>query len=333
MNISTRRAADNLSHIEQIMRRVKQSEWSPFKLHEIITLERCLQECSSSDPQFNVILRKLDNEVYFVEPSRRVQHLARTKQDEQDDIQYKRASLELRERIELMNDDIWFYQLKLDQMVDDENKMHAKISQLEKSFSSLNRDCKLLTDEFSLLLQRVYNSFESSLFIIQQQIPIYLSSISKSKLVQQTGALPLLYKKCLLRLIKKKQDPTNVSYNFKLLARPHYTDYLAALIHLYRDLALLDKVYSGEISTELEHIRALEQHINNLETPIKASIRKTIYRYPSSSTFSSSSVDSVVDLSLVVSHTAGKQSEVTDDPELINLFSSISKYCKVLSSS
>jgi hypothetical protein len=277
----TKRAADNLGHIDQIMRRVQSCDWNPFKLNEIVTLERCLQECSVSDPQFNVILRKLDNESVFVEPSKRLKHLNRSKQEEQDDIEHKRMSLELREKVDKMNDDIWFYKWKLDDLIENENEMRSKILQLEKSFISLDRVCTLLTDELSLLLQRVYDSFECSLAIIKDQIPEYMRAIGKSKLIQQTSAIHLLYRRCLLKLIKQQRkacdDSTTIVYNFKKLANSHYNDYLCALVNLYRDLAMIDKLYSGEIPAELDHIRTLEQHTRYLEAPIGRPIRKITY--------------------------------------------------------
>ena len=354
MNTTLRTTADNLGYIDQIMRRVQDCEWSSFKMNEIVTLGRCLQDCSSLEPQFNVILRKMANESVFVEPSRRLKHLNRSKQEEQADIEHKRSSVELRVKIDKMTDEICFYQSKLNELINEERQMRAEIGQLEKSSAASELACKFLTDELDLLLQRVYGSFECSLSILKEQLPEYMRTVSRSKLVQQPGALPLLYRRGLIELMKQQgkhnkttpsfagggcDDLTTIVHNFMRLANTHLSDYLRALMELYRDLAMINKLYLNEIPAELGEIQVLNQHISYLETPSDGPIRKVIYLYDDTMESSRGDKDglelggsfSLVSTGKIISKldvVAGKESDVTDDPELAEMLVTISKLCK-----
>lgn len=285
-----KKTTDNFNCIDQIIRRVSDCNWNPFKLNEILTLQRCLQEVSVQDPQFNLILRKLANESIFVEPSRRLKHLARTKQEEQSDIEYRRRETELRGQIEKLSEEIEIYTSHLDELETIEKDLSSQIIQLDKSIVSIDRICKLLTDEFGLLLLRVYDSFDSSLAIIQEQIPEYVRAISKSKLIQQTEALPVLYRKSILKLLRLQQRRDNQNLvitsdkslplvlHFKRLAKNHVSDYLKAALNLYRDLLIVDSLYSCEIAAELDHVRAFGQHVEYLKQPIaQRAPKRTIY--------------------------------------------------------
>lgn len=314
-------------NIAAVMRQVQECPWNPFKLNEIVTLEKCLQEVSIEDPRFSLILRKIANESVFVDPSRKLRYLKRTKQEELADNELKRQATELRSQIDKLDKKIDYYRTKLENLLESENTVRLQIFQIQKSIVSKDNICKLLFREFGLLLERVFNSFVTSMSIIKVGIPEFISAVNQCKLVKQTQSLPILHRRFLIKLIKNnpqishnnfqqlQQISIQFSYHFKKSALSHLNGYLKAVTNLYRDLALIDKVYTTEIPEELDHLKLLETHINYLEKPIRKAPKKVTYIHH--------------DLGPVEQpQLTSREPDQVDDPELGQMFSLVTKLCK-----
>lgn len=308
-------------HIASIMRQVQQCPWSPFKLNEIVTLEKCLQEISATEPRFSLVLKKLASESVFVEPTRKLKHLTRTRKEELADVELKRRATELRGRIELLDREIEFYKGKVEHLLEREQENKIQIFQMEKSIVSRESVCKFLSKEFELLLERVLNSFVSSISLIQADIPDFIATICESNLVQQAELIEQLHRRYLMR-VKRFNEPreqqvmTQLSYQFRLSATSRLSEYLKRMRQLLRDLILIDKVYSIEIPAELNHFKTLQTHIDFLEKPICGAPKRITYVY--------NDLEATVDLP----NLAGGPPDSLDDPEIGQMFGSIMELCK-----
>lgn len=259
----------NFMHIVQTMNRVQECSWQPFKLNEVVTLEKCLQELSLQDPRFNLLLRKFSSECSLVEPARKLQHLKRTKQEELQDNESKRGALDAVQQLSFIDRWINFYEAKLGECLESEKEMRLEIIQVEKSIQAVDKIYKLLMHEFSLSLERVYNSFLDSMATLEL-IPKFIESIGRSRLVRQMDTLSVNYRKRILRLSINSSAciDSDARFSFMELATRHLTRHIRLSSYLLRDLALIVKLYSTELAVEQDHLKALEGHIDYLRRPV-----------------------------------------------------------------
>lgn len=315
------------SNTATLMQNVQASPWNPFKFNEIVTLERCLHEISLDDPRFSTILRKLALESVFVDPTRKQQHLNRNKTEELADIELRKRVNQLTEQIGCLDEKIDYYRTRLNNLIEQEQENRVQIFQLKKSIVSKDNICNLLSREFDLMLERVFNSFVASISIIKMDIPDFIASIKCSNLVKQTESLPSLHRRHLITLIENYERyqlqqhlSMQLGYCFKKVATTRLNDYLRSVTNLYRDLSLIDKVYSNEIPEELDHLRVLETHIDYLEKPIISKAPKRVtYVYDDNI-----EQPPIEQLQL----TGSKPDDELDDTELDQMFNLISQLCK-----
>lgn len=328
-------------NIASVMRRVQDCPWNPFKMNEIVTLEKCLQEVALNDPRFTVILRKLAYECVFVEPTRKRKYLTRSKQDQLADEDLKVQTEKLRGQIDELDKEISFYKIKYENLLKQEEELGIQMFQLNKSIASKDITCKLQYRDFGLLIERVFNSFVTSLAIIKTEIPGFISAINQCNLVQQIHSMPHLYRKFLFRLTdsyeRHQQFPDQLqieSYHCKKVACKHLRNYLQALTTLYLVLALIDNAYINDIPEEVDHLKVFHTHLAYLGKQIRTAPKKISYIYhddgetilgnnSTSCSFNLTSMTQFANQS-----TLNTSETLPDDPELIQLFGSITKLCK-----
>lgn len=189
-------------NIPLVMSQVQACSWCTFRLGEIVTIEKCLQEVLAQDPRLSLILRKIGNESVFVEPERKIRHLNRTKQEEQADNELKRRSIQVKARIEQVDAELQLYQTKIKDVLKHRQEQQESISNIEESINSTEKSCKLLSRELELLLERTFYSFNNSFSIITNDLLDYMQSTAESNLIKQLGSLPALYRQSLIRLIR-----------------------------------------------------------------------------------------------------------------------------------
>ena len=337
---------DNFMHIVSAMAKVQECPWNPFKLNEIVTLEKCLQELSLQDPRIKLIIRNLASECSIVEPSRKLHHLSRSKQEEHEDGELKRCAMNMSEQIATINYEIDFYRTKFDELIRSEAEMRHDILQTKKSIIAVDNIYKLLFNDFGLLLERVYNSFVDSLTLIKTKIPEHFAKIGSSKFLKQIEKLPDKYRRFLLRLVKangiinceqhtdddliqqqqNQQQQQQQQVAFKRIAANHLNEHMKVLVNLYRDLALIDQLYLIEVPVELDRLKVIEARVNYLERPVKESPKRVTYihqdLYEIQSERLSSAAAHIEDLQHV------EQTDPMEDPELNQMLALIPKLCK-----
>lgn len=254
------------------MAKVQQCSWQPFKLNEIVSLERCLQELSLQDPRFSLLLRKLAD-CRFVEPTKKQQYLKRTKEEEQQDAEFKRcAELKIQQTASVGNS-LDLYDSLLTKYRSSEAEMRSELVQIEKSLVAAAKVYRTLLEEFKLSLERVYNSFQDSATTLEA-VPRFLKSVETSKLARQMDTLPASYRKRLLRLTHLSMTTTTTTASirdedtrttFIKFATTRLLKHIGATTNLVRDLELIVKLYSTDLGVELEIWKALEDHIGYLK--------------------------------------------------------------------
>lgn len=256
------------------MNRVPECPWESFKLNEIVTLEKCLHELSQQDPRFKLILRKLSEESVLVEPTKKIQHLRRTRDEQQKDHEFKRRALEMKEQISSLDQAIEFHNIKLDECLASEPGLRLEIIQVRKSIQAVDDIYKLLLHEISLPLDQVHHSFVDSATTLELARK-YVDSLGKSKLVSQLDTLPARHRKQILRLATKPFAATitaetsdEIRYTFLETATWRLTEQIRCSNHLLRDLSLIVKLLSTELVVEQDHLKALEGHVNYLRRPV-----------------------------------------------------------------
>lgn len=268
-------------NVASIMQQVQSCPWNPFKLSEIVILEKCLQEVTSNDSNLGLILKKLTNESVFVEPERKLKYLARKDDEKRADIDLMKQARLIREEIKHINEEIEYYESKLNVLKEHEHSTKLQINQLKKAITSIESNCEVSHYQFELTLERVAKSFERSLYTIKVKIPDFIQSLSESQLLKQLDSLPSLYRTYLIDLIKTsehyQQQPqlaTQLSFCMKKNTKNRLNSYMKAIACLYRDLDQIDKIYTTEIPEEINFLETWKTHINYLEEQVQVPPKK-----------------------------------------------------------
>lgn len=257
-----------------IMRHVQGCPWNPFKLNEIVTLERCLQEATCDDPRLSTIFRKLATECVFVEPSRKMKHLSRDDNSKNNDTNLAKETRIIRKEIEKLEEEIDFYRKKLDELSEGEEETNSQLPLLSDSILTLEKQSDSSLEKLGFMLDRVMISFDKSSTIIENKIPNYIDCVPQFSFIKMFGNSYEVYRRVLAKLVKdgthyqqNQQLSTQLSYYTKEVISKELENYLEVITILFRDLVLIDKVYSSEIPEEIEYLKGLNTHIEYLEKP------------------------------------------------------------------
>lgn len=245
-------------------------------MNEIVTLERCLQTASLDDPRVGLILGKLANESVFVEPRRKVEHLERSADRKREDKELERKARSLTSAVADINKETEHYLDKLRDLSREREEADSQIEKFEKSILLWEENNNITDGQFGCLLDLVLCSFERSMEAIKFTIPNFVAAIADSELVKQFDSLQARYRSCLIALAKQcrgqqqQQAGLAQQLNYRLvkLMVASLDRYAASLANLYRDLVSIHKVYSDEVSEELEHFEALRAHLEFLKRPL-----------------------------------------------------------------
>lgn len=260
-----------------IMQQVQACSWNPFRMNEIVTLEKCLQQTLVEDPRLETILRKLAKNCVFVEPARKLKHLARDEQERRADLSLMRQAQARRNEINDLNKEIECVQTKIGALTKRKDDTCEQIKRLRKAILLVEKTYEVSQKEFEYMFELVLNSFSRSIHTINSIIPNFIQTLTESNLIKQPDNLPKLYGRCLLKLVKSNkfqqlqsqpQLATQFSYYTKLNMIKHLRYYLEAVCSLHKDLNLIDKLYSSEIPYEYEVLSELKKHIDFLVKPI-----------------------------------------------------------------
>lgn len=258
-----------------IMRHVQGCPWNPFKLNEIVTLERCLQEATCDDPRLSTIFRKLATECVFVEPTRKMKHLSRDDNSKINDTNLAKETRIIRKEIEKLKEEIDFYRKKLDELSEGEEETNLQLPRLSDSILTLEKQSDSSLEKFGFMLDRVMISFDKSSTIIENKIPNYIDCLPQFTFIKMFDNSYEVYRRVLAKLVKEgthyqqqnQQLSTQLSYYAKEAISRELENYLVVITKLFRDLVLIDKVYSSEIPEEIEYLKGLNTHIEYLEKP------------------------------------------------------------------
>lgn len=266
------RRCDNVMTIMQL---VQGCPWNPFKLNEIVTIEKCLHEATCEDPRVSTILRKLATDCIFIEPTRKINHLSRDDDSKSNDINMAKETKAIREKIMRLEDEKEFYRRKFDELSEGEEKTSLQISQKSDSILILEKHSESSLEKFGFMLDRVMVSFVRSSTLIEHKIPNFIDSIPQFILIKNFGSIYDSYRRVLVKLIKNgshyqqnQQLSTQLNYYLKKKISKELETYLGKITILLRDLILIDKVYSSEIPEEIEYLKGLNTHIEYLEKPL-----------------------------------------------------------------
>jgi len=185
------------------MAQVQACSWNTFRLSEIVTIEKCLQEILAQDPRMSLLLRKLSTECFFVEPERKIRHLNRTKEEELADEELKRQSSLLIGRIEQIDKELENYRKRMELLERKKEEQVNELKDLENQIESVEKLCKTLSPVLELLLERTYDSFRNSFTIITNDLLDYMQSTAGSSLIKQLYSLPTIYRQSLTKLIRR----------------------------------------------------------------------------------------------------------------------------------
>lgn len=259
-----------------VMQQVQRCPWSPFKMNEIVTLERCLQTASLDDPRMGLILGKLANESVFVEPRIKVEHLERNNDRKRADKELERKARSLMDAVADISKETEHYLSKLRDLTREQAETNSEIGELEKSILLWEENNNIFDGQFGCLLDLVLSSFERSMEAIKFSIPNFIASIPDSELVKQFDLLGARYRSCLIAMARQSrgQQPQQSGLaqqlshrQMKLMIRS-LDSYAASIANLYRDLVSIHRAYSVEVSEELEHFEALRAHLEFLKRPL-----------------------------------------------------------------
>jgi len=274
---------EKYQNVVAVMQQVQNCSWNPFKLNEIVTLERCLREVSEEDPRVGLILRKIANECVFVEPDRKLQYLSRGEDEKRTDLELKKqASVMIQEANEIDNE-IERFKAKLAHLSDKESESSLQIDRLEKTVLSMKCAHEASVGELEFLLGKVISSFERSIVIIRDVAPTFIQSLPQSQLVKQFESIPASYRRCISKLVKngeayrqQQQLASQLSFFYKKNMCNQLNKYLNSINSLNRDLQLIDKVYSSDIPEEIEYMRVIETHVDYLKQPLRNKAPKKV---------------------------------------------------------
>lgn len=258
--------------VTAIMKHVQGCPWNPFKLNEIVTLERCLQDSAELDPQLAKILRKLASECVFVEPSRKINYLQRDETCKARDLNLVKETKAIQKEINNLKGEIQFYRNKLAELSEKEDETRLQLVSLPESIITLEAQGEISVEKFGFVLEQVHASFDRSLKIIGNKIPTFLDSLPNSSLLKKFNDILYQYRRAIITSCKhsdlnlqNQQLSTQFSFEYKKKLSEQLSKYLKEIETVYGDLILIDKVYSDEILEEVEHLKSLNTHIEYLE--------------------------------------------------------------------
>lgn len=269
------------------MQKVQACTWNPFKLNEIVNLEKCLQEAVADDTRLGVLITKLANDCSFLEPTRKLRHLSRGEEDIKSDSKLKRRNVAIRQEIEQLNKEIEYYRSRHEELKLNESETKSQLCQLRKKCLKTEADCEKSMKEFELILEQVTKSFERTLPVIQNDIPNFVESIPESNLNKQLKSISTQYRRCLVDLAKNAeiqptQQPqlaTQLSYLMNKSTVKQLESYLKSIDQLHRDISLIEQAQSEEIHEEFEILKAFEEQIEYLEKPLVGETEKITVKH------------------------------------------------------
>lgn len=261
-------------NVSILMQQVQACSWCTFKLNEIVTLERCLQEATIEDPSIGLFIRKLVNESIFVEPAKKLRHLTRDDKEKRIDSDLRTDATQLCDEIERKNKDIELYRRRLNDLSQEEQETSLQIAHIKQSTLLVENAWSVSYEKFKLVFELVINSFERPLSLIAGRIPEYLLSLPQCKLVKQLDQVPIQYRKLLIKLVRdgeryqqNEQLALKFRYSYLKCSTIELKNYLKAITTLLKDLVLIHKVYKNEIPKEIESSKSLEARIESLKKP------------------------------------------------------------------
>lgn len=308
--------------VANIMIQVQACSWNPFKMNEIVTLERCLQEEASINVNVRSILRKLANESVFVEPTRKQQHLDRKDSEKRHDKELKHRAQALRETINNLNDEIELLKAKSSYLVKQRNESAQTIDQMRRSIMLIETTYDKSYAHFEITLERTHFSFDRSFSTISTKIPRFMSALRGSDLLRQLELPPIKYKRLLWKLVKDgdhyqrdQQLATQLSYHIKRALTTNLQNYQRAINQLNTDLNTINDAFNTEIPEEIKSFRSWKNHIEYLKRPINKPAKRITVVFRDNSTTVQPKLAS------------GPPNDV-EDPKFCELFKSLSDRLK-----
>lgn len=268
-----------------LMAKVQQCSWNTFKLHEIVTLEKCLREALGEGPKISNFIRKLESECFFVEEERKKKFLARDTNVKRKDSELMRKANILKVKIADLDEKLNYYKSKYEDLRDGEDNTKREIDSTSKLVLMMEEKCRSHMENFSLILERTMNSFETSIPIIKYKIPEFVSYLYNCEFLTQVDQLPDLHKNLLIEFIKNSADHHDdkqmrqFSYSRKTLIVAELKHYVELSSELLAILTDINQVYSKEVKQEVKSLQRFHAQLSYMEkpkaqdTPKKLSIR------------------------------------------------------------
>lgn len=272
--------------IVNLTQQVQACSWTRLTLNEVVTVEKCLQEVAADDPRLYQILNKLSSECTFVEPGRKKQHLIRNEGERLIDTDLRKCTKMTRVEVDKLEEEVRVYRSKLEEMK--RLNLEPKLVKLQENIGLMETSTEYLRYEFGLLLERVLFSFERSNEVLNFKVGEFLDSIRNSQLIRVFNSLPKLQRKCLIRLSKIDQKPSDIESvesklraHFQASIRIKLDEYLRVVVQLYADLILINKILLRDAPDEIECLKEFANHIEYLKRPLGVSEADTDCDRPS----------------------------------------------------
>lgn len=267
--------------VANLMLQVQACPWNPFKMNEIVTLERCLLEEATLSVSMRSFLRKLANECVFVEPIRKQHHLSRNDTEKRRDRELKQKAQFLRETINNLNDEIELIRAKLNYLLKRQNEYLQTIDQMRRSIMLLETSYDKSYRHFELVFEKAHFSFNRSFATIRTKIPRFINALKGSDLVRQVELPPIKCRKLKKKLVKEgkhyhqdQQMATQLSYHLKRALITNLQTYHTAITKLHRDLNTINDAFITDIPDETRSLRSWKNHIEHLKQPLVESVKR-----------------------------------------------------------
>lgn len=239
------------------MQQVQSCSWGSFKLNEIVTLERCLQEVMKDNPAMRSLINKLANEAVFVEPVKKIDYLNRGKTKMRKDREATQEVKKLEQEIKRIDQELDRFKAIYSDIKEGEDDTHREIRELKSAVVSANRINEVHLENCGYALEQVQTSFEFAKEVCNK-IPDFLEEIRNSELMKVYS--PIDHKNFITRLIKEnisrleyvpqqrqQEQIVQFSYRVKSNLLQQLQDYSSLIAKLHQDLLLVESLNLSEL--------------------------------------------------------------------------------------
>lgn len=251
---------NKFKNVSILIQKVQSFASNPFKLNELLTIEKHLREVTLKNPKIDHLVGKLANESVFVNPARKQKYLARSLAEKRSDLATLKQVAVVHEQIKQLNCKIDYYKGKYDRIKATENDTIRETTESKVEYKLLEENFLKRSKDFELLYDYVISQSTRRSNAIKFKIPSFLESIGQCEFMQQLNSLVLDHRNFLIRIALGNSDKQQV-YIIKRNWIKHLSNYLVNIKRLSDIISLIEDAYSSEIPDEIESIRRIQEAV------------------------------------------------------------------------